>query len=62
MEYNYLLDLAAQEPNSLLRMAYIAAYSGTRYSSVVGRNQKPFNSLLGETFELVTAKYRVITE
>jgi hypothetical protein len=62
VEYNYLLDLAAEEPNSLMRMAYIAAYNGTRYSSVIGRMQKPFNSLLGETFELVTTKYRYISE
>lgn len=43
-------------------MAYVAAYSGTRYSSIIGRMQKPFNSLLGETYELVTAKYRFISE
>lgn len=36
-EYNYLLDLAAEEPNSLMRMAYMAVYNGTRYTSVIGR-------------------------
>ena len=43
-------------------MAYVAAYSCTRYSSIIGRMQKPFNSLLGETYELVTTKYRFFSE
>jgi len=37
LEYNYLLEKAADEEDSLLRLAYVAAYSGTRYSSVIGR-------------------------
>jgi len=37
LEYNYLLEKAAEEEDSLLRLAYVAAYSGTRYSSVIGR-------------------------
>jgi len=43
-------------------MAYVAAYCATRFSSVIGRKQKPFNSMLGETFELVTSKYRYVSE
>eukprot|EP00347_Sterkiella_histriomuscorum_P000861 403374240 len=62
VEYNYLLEQAAVEPNSLMRMALVATYTTTRYSSVIGRMQKPFNSLLGETFELVTQKYRYFSE
>jgi len=30
-EYNELLEMAANEPNSLVRMAYITAYSASRY-------------------------------
>lgn len=33
-----------------------------RSSSILGRMQKPFNSLLGETYELVTANYRAVAE
>lgn len=33
-----------------------------RSSSIIGRMQKPFNSLLGETYELVTANYRSVSE
>ena len=62
VEYNDLLERAAKEPNSLIRLALITAYSATRYSNVVGRMNKPFNSLLGETFELVTANYRFVSE
>lgn len=54
--------MASNEPNSLVRMAYVAAYSASRYHSVLGRINKPFNSLLGETYELVTTKYRYISE
>jgi len=62
VEYNDLLDRAAQEPNSLVRLALVSAYTTTRFSNVVGRMNKPFNSLLGETYELVTTKYRFISE
>ncbi len=44
------------------RMALVAAYCATRFSNVIGRKQKPFNSMLGETYELVTSKYRYISE
>lgn len=62
VEYNDLLEKAAQEQNSLIRMAYVSAYSISRYQSVTGRMHKPFNSLLGETYELVTTKYRFFSE
>ena len=62
VEYNELLEKAASEPNSLIRLAYITSYIASRYFSVIGHMNKPFNSLLGETFELVTSKYRFISE
>jgi len=61
-EYNELLDKASKEPNSLKRLAYVSAYCSSRYSSIVCRMNKPFNPLLGETYELVTDKYRFISE
>ena len=62
VEYNELLERASKEHNSLVRMALVAAYSSSRYCCVVGRTHKPFNSLLGETFELVTTNYRFFSE
>ncbi|KAI8817986.1 Oxysterol-binding protein-domain-containing protein [Fimicolochytrium jonesii] len=41
------------EDASLRRLMYVAAYAMSNYSSTLGRVQKPFNPMLGETFELV---------
>lgn len=62
MEYIDLLEKASNEPNPQIRMAYVAAFNASRYCAVVGRTTKPFNSLLGETYELVTSKYRFFSE
>lgn len=52
MEYVDLLDRAAEaidDPG--LRMVYVAAFAGSSYSSTINRVAKPFNPLLGETYE-----------
>ena len=49
-----MLDRAAQEPSSLIRMAIIVIFQASRLSTVRERTLKPFNPLLGETYELVT--------
>ncbi|EFJ08416.1 hypothetical protein SELMODRAFT_236037 [Selaginella moellendorffii] len=54
LEYSYLLDRAAvcgQMGNSLLRILYVAAFAVSGYASTDGRICKPFNPLLGETYE-----------
>lgn len=61
-EQAYLLEKAAKEPNSLKRIALIAAFNGTRLQHIKDRQKKPFNSLLGETYELVTKEFRFISE
>ena len=38
--------------NLVSRMAYVIAFSFSYNSSVINRNSKPFNPLLGETYEL----------
>jgi hypothetical protein len=43
-------------------MADLAAHTMCGYSAVIGRLAKPFNPLLGETYELVTADFRFISE
>lgn len=51
MEYADLLDIAAERMDSTERMVYVAAFAASEYASTIGRVAKPFNPLLGETFE-----------
>lgn len=54
LEYSYLLDRAyewGKQGNSLMRALYVAAFAVSGYSSTEDRNCKPFNPLLGETYE-----------
>ncbi|KAK4775122.1 hypothetical protein SAY86_010057 [Trapa natans] len=54
LEYSYLLDRAnewGKRGNSLMRILNIAAFAVSGYSSTEGRSCKPFNPLLGETYE-----------
>ncbi|PTU22214.1 hypothetical protein P175DRAFT_0509037 [Aspergillus ochraceoroseus IBT 24754] len=53
LEYTDLLDVAADRTDSLERLVYVAAYAASEYASTIGRVAKPFNPLLGETFEYV---------
>jgi len=61
-ENEYLLEKAANEKNPYLKLAYIAAFNANQYNGCLGRDMKPFNPLLGETFEYVTDKYRFFSE
>ncbi|KAK4274053.1 hypothetical protein QN277_017344 [Acacia crassicarpa] len=54
MEYSYLLDRAyewGKRGNSLMRILNVAAFAVSGYASTEGRICKPFNPLLGETYE-----------
>ncbi|KAK6923683.1 hypothetical protein RJ641_009883 [Dillenia turbinata] len=54
LEYSYLLDRAyewGKMGNSLMRILNVAAFAASGYASTEGRNCKPFNPLLGETYE-----------
>ncbi|CAL9729605.1 oxysterol-binding protein homolog 1 [Monosporozyma unispora] len=51
IEYSDILQYASQFSDSTLRMLYVAAFSVSPYSSTINRIAKPFNPLLGETFE-----------
>ncbi|KAJ3804726.1 Oxysterol-binding protein-domain-containing protein [Lentinula aff. lateritia] len=53
MEFSECLDIASSTPSPHLRIAYIAAFAMSNYSSTIGRIAKPFNPMLGETFEYV---------
>lgn len=52
LEYYELLDKAAKCQTSVEQMCYVAAFTVSSYSTTVHRTGKPFNPLLGETFEL----------
>ncbi|KAG6707338.1 hypothetical protein I3842_06G025800 [Carya illinoinensis] len=58
LEYSYLIDRAYEwgkrvrmQGNSLMRILNVAAFAVSGYSSTEGRICKPFNPLLGETYE-----------
>lgn len=53
LEYADLLDIAADRSDSMERLVYVASYAASEYASTIGRVAKPFNPLLGETFEYV---------
>ncbi|TRY81950.1 hypothetical protein DNTS_013398 [Danionella cerebrum] len=52
LEYSELLDRAARCESSLEQMCLVAAFSVSSYSTTVHRTAKPFNPLLGESYEL----------
>lgn len=54
LEYSELLDKAARMPSPLERMVYVAAFAISAYASSYFRaGSKPFNPVLGETYECI---------
>ncbi|XP_077482556.1 oxysterol-binding protein-related protein 7 isoform X1 [Stigmatopora argus] len=65
LEYSELLDTAAATADPYQRMVYIAAFAISGYSTATFRNRyKPFNPVLGETYECVREDraFRFISE
>ncbi|XP_059473357.1 oxysterol-binding protein-related protein 2 isoform X3 [Neocloeon triangulifer] len=62
MEYSRLLRTAAEQEDPVDRMKYVAAFAVSALSSNWDRLGKPFNPLLGETYELERDDFRVICE
>ena len=58
------LETLTSNEASLLRIMLVAAFAMSNYSSTVGRTGKPFNPILGETFEVVNdeKQYRYVSE
>lgn len=50
--YSSIVNKAIDAPTPLERMQQVATYVVTNISSNIGRLSKPFNPLLGETYEL----------
>jgi oxysterol-binding protein 1 len=60
--YHEILLNACEVSDPVMRLAYVACFAVTSYVSSMQRTMKPFNPLLGETFELVRDGFRVISE
>ncbi|XP_011162781.1 oxysterol-binding protein 1 isoform X2 [Solenopsis invicta] len=50
-EYADILDRAAECTDSYEQMAFVAAFTVSSYATTAARTAKPFNPLLGETYE-----------
>mmetsp|Transcript_41757 Transcript_41757/g.40109 ORF Transcript_41757/g.40109 Transcript_41757/m.40109 type:complete len:81 (-) Transcript_41757:372-614(-) len=64
-EYNHILDQAMAlkgEENAAKRMAFIAIHSISINTAYEKSQLKPFNPLLGETYEYVTDKFEFLCE
>ena len=53
-----IISTATKFKDQLLRLAYIALWAATNFAGTRKRLYKPFNPLLGETFELVGSNFR----
>lgn len=64
LEYSELLDKAVQFEDSTLRLLYVSIFTASAYASTTKRVAKPFNPLLGETFEYARPdkQYRFFAE
>ncbi|KAF9269762.1 hypothetical protein L218DRAFT_890596 [Marasmius fiardii PR-910] len=64
MEFSECLDAAAHHQDPHRRIAFVAAFAMSNYSSTIGRIAKPFNPMLSETFEYVRLDkdYRYFSE
>jgi len=62
IEYEDLCVQANRSDDSVFRIAKIAAFCAAQYKSSDNRTNKPFNPLLGETFEIAHPKFYYISE
>lgn len=62
LTYHEAILNACELEDPCLRLAYIACFGVSSYVSTQQRTMKPFNPILGETFEMVRDGYRAISE
>lgn len=60
--FSDLLTKASQEPDPAKRMANIVSFISATQWVLNNRVSKPFISMLGETYELVTPKFKFVAE
>ena len=57
-----LMEKASAEKDSLMRLAYVAAFSVGQYGYTTSRTTKPFNPILGETYEYLGKGFKLFAE
>jgi hypothetical protein len=65
MEYAEIMDNVMEmkgDENALKRLAYIGVFAISMNTNLERTNTKPFNPLLGETYELVTDRFSFLSE
>ncbi|XP_018330355.1 oxysterol-binding protein-related protein 1 isoform X2 [Agrilus planipennis] len=62
MEYSHLLRQATEASDPLTRMQHVAGFAVSALAANWERLGKPFNPLLGETYELEREEFRIICE
>jgi len=64
LEYYDILLQANEQDDPCLRMAYIIGFSLSQYAATIGRVKKPFNPILGETFDFIPQdkSFRFVSE
>ena len=61
-EYNYLIDMAVKEMDPVKRHALVAVHSVSTLTLCEKSTTKPFNPLLGETYEFVNDDFEYLSE
>ncbi|XP_017772610.1 PREDICTED: oxysterol-binding protein-related protein 2 isoform X2 [Nicrophorus vespilloides] len=62
MEYAHVLRIAAKQTDPVTRMQYVAGFAVSALASNWERLGKPFNPLLGETYELEREEFKIVCE
>lgn len=62
MEYQELLNQADNESDPVKRILLVSAFGIAQYKCTDSRLNKPFNPILGETFELIHKDYKYFAE
>ena len=62
MNYSYLLRASPSLPDQLLRLQQVATFAVSALASNNERMGKPFNPMLGETYQLEQDDFRIVSE
>ena len=61
-QYESLIRQAGETSDPVMRMAYVGAFAVSMYAGTEHRVSKPFNPILGETYEMIGEGWRYISE
>jgi hypothetical protein len=60
MQYDHLMKKASASEDPMQRICYVASAFASMYSHTYERLTKPFNPMLGETFEYIGNGWKLI--